>query len=358
MKSTSKTFFLLLPALFLVGKASAQQNLHLNEIQVIGSHNSYKKAIQPQLWKFLESRDTTGRLKSIEYAHIPMPEQLDMGLRNLEIDAFADSEGGRYARPKGLAPAPGDDPYDPSGKMGAPGFKIFHILDIDFRSQYYTLKECLTALKKWSDAHRDHTPIFITLEPKDGGPGYMGTTPEAFTPVLFDSLDISIRRNLGRDKLITPDGVRGNYPTLEKAVKAGNWPLLKDAKGKFLFILDNNSAKMEMYRKGHPSLKGRALFVNAPAGDPEAAAMILNDPEDPEIAKRVKEGYIIRTRADAGTKEARENDYSHFEAAKKSGAQIITTDYYLPSTFFDSPYKIQFKDGTYVRPNPIVGHKG
>ena len=64
-------------------------------------------------------------------------------------------------------------------------------------------------------------------------------------------------------------------------------------------------------------------------------------------------GYIIRTRADAGTKEARANDYTHFEDAKQSGAQIIITDYYLPSKYFDSNYHISFKDKTYVRPNPV-----
>ncbi|MEP6805656.1 MAG: Ca2+-dependent phosphoinositide-specific phospholipase C, partial [Flavobacterium sp.] len=80
-----------------------------------------------------------------------------------------------------------------------------------------------------------------------------------------------------------------------------------------------------------------------------------NNSEDPEIADLVKKGYIIRTRADSDTKEARKNDYTHFEAAKKSGAQVITTDYYLPSTLFSSPYQIKYDDGTYVRVNPVNG---
>lgn len=106
--------------------------------------------------------------------------------------------------------------------------------------------------------------------------------------------------------------------------------------------------------QGHPSLKGRAVFVNAQPGTPEAAALFRNNPEDATIPDLIKKGYIIRTRADADTKEARANDYSHFEAAKKSGAQIITTDYYKPSTFFNSPYHIKFDDGGYFRVNPIL----
>jgi hypothetical protein len=42
---------------------------------------------------------------------------------------------------------------------------------------------------------------------------------------------------IGRDRIVTPDQVRGSYPTLEAGVKAGNWPKLKDARGKFVFLL-------------------------------------------------------------------------------------------------------------------------
>ncbi|MEJ7660170.1 MAG: Ca2+-dependent phosphoinositide-specific phospholipase C [Hymenobacter sp.] len=40
-------------------------------------------------------------------------------------------------------------------------------------------------------------------------------------------------------------------------------------------------------------------------------------------------------------------------AAEQSGAQIISTDYYAPSTHFKSPYAISFADGSYFRPNPV-----
>lgn len=61
----------------------------------------------------------------------------------------------------------------------------------------------------------------------------------------------------------------------------------------------------------------------------------------------------MRTRADSDTKEARNNDKSTFEAACKSGAQIITTDYYQKSTHFKSNYVISFTGNTYLRADPI-----
>jgi len=330
-------------------------NLKINQIQVIGSHNSYRQNIEPELYNFIQAKDTLRSLKGLQYTHISITEQLNKGLRNLEIDIFADAKGGKYAHPKGLDIVKPEAAYDPNGLMNKPGFKVFHMPDIDFRTSCYTFEICLQELKKWSDANPDHVPVFITLEPKDGDANFFGTKPEDFTAAVFDEVDKVLFKELGKDKLITPDMVRGKYKTLEEAVLKNNWPTLKKAKGKFLFILDNNGAKRDLYAQNHPSLKGRAIFINAEPGKPEAATLFRNNPEDATIADLVKKGYLIRTRADADTKEARANDYSHFEAAKTSGAQIITTDYYLPSTLFNSTYQIKYDDGTYVRVDPVNG---
>lgn len=331
-------------------------NLKINQIQVIGSHNSYRHNIEPDLYNFIQAKDTLRSLKGLQYTHISITEQLNKGLRQLEIDIFADAKGGKYAHPKGLDLVKQQEAYDPNGLMKKPGFKVFHMPDIDFKTSCYTFEICLQELKKWSDANPGHIPVFITLEPKDGDANFFGTKPEDFTAAIFDEVDKVIRKELGKEKLITPDMVRGKYKTLEEAVLNNNWPTLKKAKGKFLFILDNNGAKRDLYALNHPSLKGRAVFINAEPGKPEAATIFRNNPEDATIADLVKKGYIIRTRADADTKEARANDYTHFNAAKTSGAQIITTDYYLPSTFFNSPYQIKYDDGTYVRVDPVNGN--
>src|SRR5688572_2874195 len=73
-------------------------NIKMNRIQVIGSHNSYKKAIDPALFKMFQQRDSVSASK-IDYEHISITEQLDMGLRNLEIDVYGDEKGGKYAHP-------------------------------------------------------------------------------------------------------------------------------------------------------------------------------------------------------------------------------------------------------------------
>ncbi len=358
-----KTILISLLFLLLYCTVSAQNDktydhVKLNQIQVIGSHNSYKQSMDTAIFQMLQQTDTA-LAQGLDYSHISLADQLSMGLHNLEIDVYADTQGGKYAHPKGLDWASqqgGAAPYDPEGVMQKPGFKVLHVQDIDFRSNCLTFQQCLQELKSWSEAHPDHRPVFVTMNAKDEAinkPGF--TVPEKFTAEVLDRLDQSIQENMGKERLMTPDQVRGRFKTLERAVLQGNWPTLADARGKFMFVLDEIGDKRAAYIHNHPSLKGRIMFANAAPGTPEAAFLIMNDPVSDlqKIQEMVEKGYIVRTRADANTQEARHHDKSKFEAACQSGAQIITTDYYQKSTHFPSDYVIHFEDGGYFRLNPL-----
>jgi hypothetical protein len=230
----------------------------MNQIEVLGSHNSYHTGIDPPLFALLHAK-YGDRMNGLEYSHLPIEKQLDMGLRALEIDVVYDPKGGLYAHPVGLQIEKDHHiqaaPYDPEGLMEKPGFKVIHVPDIDFRSNVYTFQQELAVLKKWSDAHPDHLPIPITMNAKDDGlkqPGFV--QPLKFDKAAFDAWDAEIVSGLGRAKLITPDDVRADYPTLEAAVLAHAWPKLSDARGKFFFVLDETGEKRSTYIDGHPSL--------------------------------------------------------------------------------------------------------
>lgn len=79
---------------------SPSASLRLNDLQVLGSHNSYKAAIDTSLMQILrQRRPETAR--ALDHAYPPLREQLEYGLRSLELDVFHDPKGGRYA-PHGL----------------------------------------------------------------------------------------------------------------------------------------------------------------------------------------------------------------------------------------------------------------
>ena len=145
--------------------------------------------------------------------------------------------------------------------------------------------------------------------------------------------------------------MRGDFETVEEAILKKGWPELSKLKGRFLFVLDEKEEKINRYLENHPLLKNGVLFVNSKEGNPEAAFRIINDPikEFEYIKELVAKGYMIRTRADAGTKESRTNDYERFEKAKASGAQVISTDYYIPTKLYNSTFKVSFENDIYER---------
>jgi hypothetical protein len=294
----------------------------------------------------------------LDYAHIPITEQLDLGLRGLEIDVLYDPEGYRFSHPKGLdmlnAQGVETKPYNPEA-MKDPGFKVLHVPDIDFRSHCPTFKACLSDLKDWSKSHSDHLPIIITVNPKSSGldrPGFAKVIP--FDREVLDALDKEILEIFEAKELITPGQVKGKQKTLRKAIVDKGWPDLAKARGKMLFVLDAEPELTELYVNGDEDF-ARPMFANTHADKPHAAFFIMNDPikQEQEIASLVKRGFMVRTRSDADTREARTGDKTRFEAAIRSGAQVITTDYYLESLSPNKDFEIVF-DGKYSQCNPVL----
>jgi hypothetical protein len=310
----------------------ADGTLKLNQIQVIGTHNSYHSGIAPNESKLWQARNADA-YKGLDYQHQPLPQQFDSGVRQIELDVYADTKGGLYAHPSGpsmvaAAKLPPDPDFDPNGVMNKPGFKVMHVQDVDYRSTCQPFTACLEQVRQWSRAHPDHVPIFILVETKQGKPrGELHLTePEPFTSSTFDALDAEIRSVFPPDEMITPDDLRGRYETLNEAVLAGNWPSLASARGKIVFLMDQRAVG-PVYLAGHHSLRGRVIFTNSTPGEPDAAFIERNEGPVSEITALVRKGYLVRARTDSDTKEARINDTAIRDAMIASGAQLLSTDY-------------------------------
>jgi hypothetical protein len=164
--------------------------------------------------------------------------------------------------------------------MLKPGFKVFHIPDVDYMSTCVTLIRFLGEVDRWSRAHPKHLPIMITINAVDrpsGRPG-VGSPLPLDDKRLLDALDGEIRSVRQGRRLITPDEVRGSAPTLRDAVHRVGWPSLASARGRIYVLLDVRKAMSDVYCDGHPSLAGRAMFGWYPEGDPESAIQIVQDP--------------------------------------------------------------------------------
>jgi Phosphoinositide phospholipase C, Ca2+-dependent len=344
---------------FAAGPDSAN-SIKLNQIQVIGTHNSYHAGLAASEAKLLEQKNPT-LYQALEYRHRPLDEQFTSGVRQIELDIYADSEGGRYTHPTGIdavaaAGLPKDPEFDPQGLMKPPGFKVMHVQELDYRSTCQQLIACLKIVRAWSQSHKDHVPIFILLETKESDlpPQYHARSPEKFTSVTLDALDAEIRSVFKTGEMITPDDVRGKHRTLEEAVLHDGWPTLAAARGKVMFLMDQRPVG-PVYLEGHPTLRGRIIFTNAVPGQPDCAFTEENDGSREAIAALVRKGYLVRTRTDADTKQARTDDTARREVALASGAQLLSTDYPQSEPSQWTPYSVGLPGRAVARCNPVNG---
>lgn len=344
--------------------ANADRCLRLNHVQVLGSHNSYKRYPADDLITLLNGyRD--GWADDISYQHRPLPEQLELlGIRQFELDVFADPDGGLYAEPAGGMLI--DDPELAQNRtvMAAPGLKVLHSQDLDYRSTCLTLISCLTRIRDWSAQNPSHLPIMIMLELKDAPRQNWGpltyTTPLTIDADNIFTVDEEIWQVFDRAHVITPDDVRGEYDTLNAAVMGRGWPTLAQSRGKVLFALDNTGRHLGDYLSPSPVLANRALFVSAEPGHPASAFLKMNNviADGEAIRAYAAQGYLIRTRSDVPSHEARTGDTTRRELALDSGAQYISTDYAEPSPL-GSDYQVVLPDTDGVaRCNPVSAPVG
>jgi hypothetical protein len=342
-------------------------DLRINEVTVLGSHNSYhvrpSRALLDALAGFSEEQAT-----EIDYGHLPLPEQLaDFGVRQFEIDVYADPDGGRFADRPALAFL-GEPTESGEPALDEPGFKVLHISDIDFLSTCVTFVDCLGEFEAWSSSEPDHLPLMIMIEAKQTGvpaladsAGIEGidelgidfTETLSFDRSTFDALEAEITSVFDRDRIITPDDIRGEAATLEQAVLAGDaWPTVAEARGKVMFGLVDTGPTRDVYVGDAASLEGRLLFTSSEEGRPDAAFIRVDDPitEADRIAELAEAGYLIRTRTDTPGVDAPAGSIERREAALVSGAHYLSTDYYVEDPALGTGYVVELTD----RCNPVT----
>lgn len=341
------------------GSAAAQtadtlipDELRLHQMQLIGTHNSYHIAPADSVGQLIRLAGESV-LQGLQYTHRPIVEQLrDLQIRQLELDLFADPEGGLFATPLGrtLAMNAGADPGPDPGRGGVlnrPGIKILHAPGFDFLSNVSSLRSALEQIQAWSEGAPEHLPLMILLELKESVPNPTGVNLVPWTEVRLRELEAEIRSVLPPAACFVPDDLKQvGDQTVRDAVRKRGWPQVGGLRGKVFFCLDNEGDFVRRYLESVPSGQTPMLFVSVPPDHPRAAWMKRNDPvgQFREIQELVRTGFLVRTRADADTREARGNQTLRRDRAIASGAQYISTDFPEPVPSF-SEYQVRWPDG-------------
>jgi hypothetical protein len=206
--------------------AAVDGEIRINQIQVIGTHNSYHIAPDANV---LELIAAAGRkqAEALDYTHRPLAEQFSrLGIRQVELDVFADPKGGHYAEPSARAilrksgKDPGPDP-DEGGRIRRPGLKVLHVQDVDYRTTVPTFLEALEEIRAWSTSHPRHVPILVLVELKDQAILTLPTRPIRFTKADLDSVDAEIRSVFDPAAILAPDHVRGESATCPRRCAHG-----------------------------------------------------------------------------------------------------------------------------------------
>ncbi len=298
--------------------------LRMHQIQVIATHNSYHAMPPADLHERV--KQAYPNAATWEYDHAPLDEQLNRGIRSFELDIHHTAQG----------------------------YEVFHVQDFDAASTCRDFEGCLNVMRTWSKAHPRHVPIITLIELKKEEIPQAGTRTFPFEADDLDALDAHLLTVFSRNELITPDDVRGTYPTLAEAVRAGNWPTLAQARGKCMFVLHTRGAHAENYTRNAPSCEGRPMFIEGVGDQPWDAVFVVNEPAQPELARYVQQGFMVRTRADADLREGRANDTARREAALASGAHLVSTDFPRGEAHPETGYVVQLPGNAAARPNPVT----
>lgn len=226
----------------------------LNQIQVFGTHNSYHVAPE----------STT--VDEWNYTHPPLEVQLERGIRQFEIDVV----------------------WDPEREVIA----VQHVPVIDAESTCDLLSDCLSVITTWLAANPNTVPLQILIEPKTEIATWAMTDH-------MDALDEELRVGL-EGYLWTVDDQWGEYETLRASIVDGGFPTVGQLRGKVLVaLLDGGEPKMA-YTREDTQIRDRVMFPLMPADHDWAGYFLRDDPYSEEISVLHEQGFLVRTRADAG----------------------------------------------------------
>ena len=289
-------------------RSPLEQRIRLNQLVVRGSHNSYHVA-PAVLYD-----------PSYAYTHAPLDVQLDeQGVRALELDV--------HWRP------------DRSG------IEVYHLPFIDESTTCLRFVDCLATIAAWSDRHPAHLPIFVWIEVKD----VLDDHPFE----RLDEVDGDLRDAFG-NRLLTPDELQGEAPSVHAALASGGWPTLADARGRVIALLINSDdAHAASYTAGYTSLAGRAIFASAtPAQLDDPWAAVSDGGDRP---RALAAGLLAAVNTCSAGESDTECD-AELAAALVGGAQMLKDDF--PAPVASRAYSLRFADDAIALCDPVTDAVG
>ncbi|MGI6392772.1 MAG: Ca2+-dependent phosphoinositide-specific phospholipase C [Candidatus Izemoplasmatales bacterium] len=297
-----------------VGFDLEDNDLRLNEIRILASHNSYKKKGTAIGKLFVGLGDSFAEARALEYGNPDLTTQLNVGIRSFELDV-------RYRKDE---------------------FECTHVPLVDNSTTAAKLALAFEEIALWSKNNPNHIPIILLLELKSD---WMMLDPllEDIGSAELTLLDELIVASFS-DSLYTPKELMGAYSSIRERLVAESWPLVNALLGKVIVVLHPGKFTSD-YLELDPEFDDMAMFPavsNQDIDHPHAAFSVHNNPDPERILPLLEANMIVRTRMDSSlipNEEVR-------ALARECGAQIMTTDFH-PAHQFKNKEKV-FLEAEYL----------
>ena len=286
-------------------KKAMEDGVKLNEIAILGTHNSYQRLATAETRFAMNIIDTItfkkAGLDTFDFEMDTLTEQLEMGVRNVEIDI---------------------ETLDKDDKIE---FKVTHNSIVDNASSAYDFTKALQEIKMWSDNNPEHIPVIIIVEPKSFVIEINGM--KKFSLEYAKELDKIVGNTLG-DSLLTPKDMLRDYASFKEMRENDDWISLKEARGKILVLLHDCDVT-ESYIALDETIKTQKMFPMLRYDDRnESYTSFILENDAWRAAERKAENIdecnlIVRTRADVYPEYSDER----YKVIEDCGSQIITTDF-------------------------------
>mmetsp|Transcript_2847 Transcript_2847/g.3912 ORF Transcript_2847/g.3912 Transcript_2847/m.3912 type:complete len:418 (+) Transcript_2847:47-1300(+) len=244
----------------------ASSDAPLNRVQVVGTHNSVHVA---------------GMFSALipywQYTHPSLIDQLNTGIRHLEIDLWYNKSFGMW--------------------------EVWHECVDRLTVTALLLRDVLSQLFSWSKSNEGHFPLSINLDIKGAytsGTSYLtpwllgrGFSHSAADRQIFQALEREILAKFPIPNLLTPASMLlgSGTKTLRDAIQKNGWPSVKALRGKTQFQLNLNGCRAGL-NKIIPSSVFFKRGHNFQDPEPDVGWFETNDPAVTKIL--IEKGYLVR----------------------------------------------------------------
>ena len=347
--------------------------LRLNQLQLVGSHNSYRRHTYQPIFDLIQwfgadrargdqrrSRGTTTTCRCAE-------QLTDYGMRALELDLFNDPAGGRFYERQGLQLRQRADRRPTSRSCDEPGHEGAARPRLRLRDAPPDVRvRAARDRRRGATRIPRHLPLFIHIESKA-----VDRRRRAHQPGVHGrgAVRRGGRRRAGHRDPVRVRAARASSRPTRCAARTRRWTRRSPPRaGRWSRRVAAGRCSSWKGRRSSPTWRARPasagrLIVRAVdarrARTRRSCSATTRSADSQRSPIWSRRGYIVRTMADSSTVEARSGDRTRMNAAFTSGAHIVSTDYYRPDPRGNMPgsgwsnYAVALPGGGPARSNPV-----